>query len=47
MNMFSTMILGTSMIRETQKNIESAGFTIQSVDNKAFDIVRLIVAGKK
>ena len=47
MNIVSTRILGTSMIRETQKNIEQAGFTIVSVENKLFDIVRLIIATKR
>lgn len=47
MNIFTKAILGTSMIRETQKNIESVGFTVQSVENLAFDVVRLIVAGKQ
>ena len=47
MNIVSTRVLGTSMIRETQKNIEQAGFTIVSVENKLFDIVRLIIATKR
>jgi ubiquinone/menaquinone biosynthesis C-methylase UbiE len=46
MNIVSTRVLGTSMLRETQKNIEQAGFTIISVENKLFDIVRLIIATK-
>ena len=46
MNLFSTRLLGTSMIRETQKNIEYAGFAIESADYKFFDIVRIIVAQK-
>ncbi|MFW6137659.1 MAG: class I SAM-dependent methyltransferase [Spirochaetota bacterium] len=46
MNMFTAAILGTSMLRETQKYIELAGFSIQSVENLASDVVRLIVAGK-
>jgi ubiquinone/menaquinone biosynthesis C-methylase UbiE len=46
MNVFSTRLLGTSMVRETQKNIELAGFTIESVEKKALDIVRLIIAKK-
>jgi ubiquinone/menaquinone biosynthesis C-methylase UbiE len=46
MNVFSTRLLGTSMIRETQKNIELAGFTIESVKYKALGIVRLIIARK-
>jgi len=46
MNIVSTKLLGTSMIRETQKNIEQAGFTVVSVEHKLFDIVRLIIATK-
>lgn len=46
MNIFSTRLLGTSMVRETQKNIEFAGFTIESVEQKFFDVVRLIIAKK-
>jgi len=46
MDLFTRIILGTSMLRKTQENIESAGFTIESVDNKAFDIVRIIIARK-
>ncbi len=46
MDLFTRIILGTSMIRKTQENIESAGLTIESVDNKAFDIVRIIIARK-
>jgi len=46
MNVFSTRMLGTSMIRETQKNIERADFTIESVKQVVFDVVRLIVARK-
>jgi len=46
MNIVSTKLLGTSMLRETQKNIEQAGFTIVSVEHKVFDIVRLIIATK-
>ncbi len=46
MNIVSTRVLGTSMIRETQKNIEQSGFTIVSVEHKLFDIVRLIIATK-
>jgi hypothetical protein len=46
MNVLSTRLLGTSMIRETQKNIELAGFTIESVTYKALGIVRLIIARK-
>jgi len=46
MNIVSKRVLGTSMLRETQKNIEQAGFTIISAENKLFDIVRLIIATK-
>ncbi len=46
MNFFSIRLLGTSMVRETQKNIELAGFTLQAVEHKVFDIVRLIIAKK-
>ena len=47
MNIVSSNFLGTSMVRKTQQNIEQAGFVINSVENKAFDIVRLIIAEKK
>jgi ubiquinone/menaquinone biosynthesis C-methylase UbiE len=46
MNLFSTPLLGTSMVRETQKNIDLAGFVIETVKEKAFDVVRLIIAKK-
>ena len=46
MNIVSSNLLGTSMVRKTQQNIEQTGFVIKSVENKAFDIVRLIVAEK-
>jgi len=46
MNFFSTRRLGTSMLRETQKSIEEAGFEIQSVECKLFDVIRLIIATK-
>ncbi len=39
-------LTGTSMVRETQKNIEKAGFKIERVENLFFDIVRLIIATK-
>jgi ubiquinone/menaquinone biosynthesis C-methylase UbiE len=45
-NIFSQRILGTSMLRNTQENIQSVGFTIESVNNKVFDVVRIIIAGK-
>lgn len=47
MNLFSLPVLGTSMTRETKKNIESAGFEIIEEDHRFFDVVRLIVAVKK
>ncbi len=46
MNIVSSNILGTSMLRKTQQNIEQVGFVINSVENKALDIVRLIIAEK-
>ncbi|MCL4432397.1 MAG: methyltransferase domain-containing protein [Epsilonproteobacteria bacterium] len=46
MDKITTQLLGTSMLRETQKEIEKAGFTIISSENKVFDILRLIVAIK-
>jgi ubiquinone/menaquinone biosynthesis C-methylase UbiE len=46
MDVFSKALVGTSMIRETQKNIEKSGFIIGKVENVSFDIVRLIIAGK-
>lgn len=46
MNLFSTPLLGTSMMRETQKNIELTGFAIETIKEKAFDVVRLIIARK-
>ncbi len=47
MNLVTKPMMGTSMIRETQKNIEKAGFEIESVENLIFDVVRLIVASKR
>jgi ubiquinone/menaquinone biosynthesis C-methylase UbiE len=46
MNIFSRHLLGTSMVRETQKNIEIAGFIIESVKLRAVDVVRLIITRK-
>ena len=46
MHMFIKPLIGTSMLRETQKNIEKAGFKIKEVQNIYFDIVRLIYAYK-
>lgn len=47
MERFSIPSLGTSMLRETQKGIEKAGFTVLSSHNKIFDVLRLIVATKE
>lgn len=46
MEPFIKTLLGTSMLRETQKNIEKAGFRIEKVENLLFDIVRRIIATK-
>ena len=46
MEPFIKTLLGTSMLRETQKNIEKAGFKIEKVENLFFNIVRLILATK-
>ena len=46
MEPFMRVMLGTSMVRETQKNIKKAGFKIEKVENLFFDIVRLIIATK-
>ncbi|NJE26514.1 class I SAM-dependent methyltransferase [Thermococcus sp. MV5] len=46
MEPFIKTLLGTSMLRETQKNIDHAGFKIEKVENLFFDIVRLIIATK-
>lgn len=46
MEPFIKTLLGTSMLRGTQKNIEKAGFKIEKVENLFFDIVRLIIATK-
>jgi ubiquinone/menaquinone biosynthesis C-methylase UbiE len=47
MNLFSYRFLGTSMIRETQKNITASGFKIVEVRHLFLDVVRLIVAEKR
>jgi len=47
MNLFSSRLLGTFMLRETQKSIEEAGFKIRSVEYKLFDVMRLIIAIKR
>jgi ubiquinone/menaquinone biosynthesis C-methylase UbiE len=46
MNVFTKNLIGTSMIRETQKNIEKVRFNIKEVQNMSFDIVRLIIVDK-
>jgi ubiquinone/menaquinone biosynthesis C-methylase UbiE len=46
MDPFMRLLLGTSMVRDTQRNIEKAGFQIERVDFKTLDVVRLIVAKK-
>ncbi len=46
MHGFTKTLIGTSMLRETQKNIERAGFLLKEVQKVYFDIVRLIVAAK-
>ncbi|AHF80772.1 class I SAM-dependent methyltransferase [Thermococcus paralvinellae] len=46
MDPITKALVGTSMVRETQKNIEKAGFKIEKVENLFFDIVRLIIATK-
>ncbi len=47
MNIFSSLLLGTSMIRETQKNIAKANFKILSVEKYHSGVVRLIIAQKE
>ncbi|MBU3915002.1 class I SAM-dependent methyltransferase [bacterium] len=46
MNFFSIRMLGTSMIRETEKNIIEAGFKVNSVVRHIFGVVRVITATK-
>lgn len=46
MNVFARLLLGTSMVRKTLESIHAAGFEILSVENRLFDVVRIIVAGK-
>ena len=46
MNPLTKLLLGTSMIRETEKNIEKAGFKIEKTYYLYKDIVRLIIARK-
>ncbi len=47
MNIFSRLILGTSMVRRTQENIENAGFKVVERRDILFDVVRIIVAEKE
>jgi len=47
MNIFSRLILGTSMVRSTQENIEKAGFKVVERRDILFDVVRIIVAKKE
>jgi ubiquinone/menaquinone biosynthesis C-methylase UbiE len=46
MNLFSQSFLGTSMVRETQKNIVASGFKILQVRHLILDVVRLILVEK-
>jgi ubiquinone/menaquinone biosynthesis C-methylase UbiE len=46
MNVVSRTFTGTSMVRETQKNIETAGFHLREVQRYVHGIVRLMIAGK-
>ncbi|MBD3669299.1 MAG: methyltransferase domain-containing protein [Gammaproteobacteria bacterium] len=46
MDPFMRLLLGTSMVRDTQHNIEAAGFEIERVEFKTLDVVRLIIARK-
>ncbi len=46
MNLITVPMLGTHMTRETQKNIERAGFKINRVEFYIYDVIRLIIAGK-
>ncbi len=46
MNLMTVPMMGTYMNRETQKNIENAGFRIEKVEKHLFDIIRVIMAGK-
>jgi len=46
MNIFSRIFLGTSMVRETQKNIENSGLIIRHVRYLLLDVVRLIITEK-
>lgn len=46
MSFFSKLIFGTSMVRETEKNIKRAGFKIVEKRDLFFDILKFIVAEK-
>ena len=46
-NIITRLVLGTSLIRRTQANIERAGFVVRSVESRFFGVVRLIVAEKQ
>lgn len=46
MNLVSSRLLGTFMLRETQKTIEQIGFEVMSVEYNFFDVIRLIIARK-
>jgi ubiquinone/menaquinone biosynthesis C-methylase UbiE len=46
MTIMSKLILGTSMVRKTQENIESVGFKITERRDLFFDVVRIIIAEK-
>ncbi|WP_372712607.1 class I SAM-dependent methyltransferase [Ilyobacter sp.] len=46
LTVMSKLILGTSMVRKTQENIESVGFKITERRDLFFDVVRIIIAEK-
>ena len=46
MNLMTVPMMGTYMNRETQKNVEKAGFKIKNTEKHLIDVVRLITAGK-
>jgi SAM-dependent methyltransferase len=46
MDPISRAVLGTSMVRRTEQNIEAAGFNILSVEAHALGVVRLIQASR-
>ncbi len=47
MNLFSSPLTGTSMIRETEKSIVRAGFRIEEEENIIFDVLKIMEAVKK